>query len=665
MAVVVVFGITKQFGTQVVLQSVSLELRSGETVGLIGANGAGKTTLFRLIAGECQPDLGTITRARGLEIGYLKQEPEVSLTRTLHEEVGSVFADLLQLEQKLHAISEQMAAVSDQVRLKDLMASYDRVNGRFIAAGGHTFETRLNEIVGGLGFTQADHHLPMAVLSGGQKSRTALAKLLLQDRQLLLLDEPTNHLDIDAVRFLEKFLSGHRGGAVIISHDRYLLDRLCDRILEVERGEVSSFPGNYSNYAKTKEVRLLTRQRQFEKDQDFIEKERAFIAKHLAGQRTKEAQGRRTRLKRRMDAGEFVTDAPQTRRSTRLAFGRTETKGGTVLRCDELGMRYGDNVLFTDLTCQVFAGDSFGITGPNGTGKSTLLKIILSEISPYEGTVTLDTGRTVGYYAQEAVELDPERTVLDEIRAHRPELTEERARTMLGSYMFTGQDVFKKLKMLSGGEQSRVRLASLILADPEILILDEPTNHLDIPSCEVLEEALLNFGGTIIVVSHDRYFLDRIVDRLMVIRRGGHAIYNGNYSFYIEQVERQRVAARPRRDRLPFTSRSDVKGEGTCTPRRNRKSKGGAASRKRLGKQADHRKDSKSKTSPHDRLSIEELEKLVIEREVELSLLHERFGDQAVCKDQDALAELQEQADALSAELAELDTAWQERVDAQ
>ncbi len=639
MGVISIRNVTKQFAEQVVLNGVSLELQTGEIAGIVGANGVGKTTLFRLIAGEMEPDTGTVTSSRGLDIGFLKQEPDVLLERTLHDEVGSVFAELLALEDRLRNAGERMAACSDEVELQELMAAYERINAQFIAAGGHVFETKLNEILGGLGFSPADYAQSMAVLSGGQKCRAALAKLLLADKRFLLLDEPTNHLDIDAVRWLEKFLAGHRGGAAIISHDRYLLDRLCNRIVEIDRAGLSAFPGNYSNYVKTRDVRLLTQQRQFEKDSAFIAKEQDFIAKNVVAKRTSVAQGRRKRLERRLEAGEFVTEAPRLQRPPRFSFEKAEGKDVTALRCDELAMRFGDNVLYTDLTFQVPAGIRFGITGPNGTGKTTLLRNIRNEVAPVAGSITLDPKLSIGYYAQEHTDLDPSRSVVDEIRHANPELSEQDARTLLGTFRFTGDDVFKPLGLLSGGEQSRVRLAKLILEAPGLLILDEPTNHLDIPSREVLETALLDFAGTIIVVSHDRYFLDRVVDRLLVLRREQYAVYDGNYSFYIAQVEQARVDTRARE----------------ATPRRQLRSKEGT---KGGGKD-------RSGPSPYDRMSIDEIEALVIEREAGLAAVNERFGDPEVYKDAKTLADLHRQADELRKELAEVDAAWQERVDNQ
>ncbi|MEE9294360.1 MAG: ABC-F family ATP-binding cassette domain-containing protein [Phycisphaerae bacterium] len=633
MAAVTLQDVCRQFGTQVVLQDVSLELQAGQITGLVGDNGSGKTTLLRLINGDLKPDTGTITRERGLEIGFLKQEPEASPHQTLHDEVVSAFAEVLELEDKLHALSEEMAVLHEDPKLPELMESYQRVSARFIAAGGHTFETRVHEILGGLGFAPVDYAKPVSILSGGQKCRAALAKLLLCKGSFLLLDEPTNHLDIDAARWLEKFLAGHKGGAVVISHDRYLLDRVCQRIIEVDRTKVTSYPGNYTNYAETRQLRRLTQQREFDQAAEFIRSETEFIAKHIAGQRTKEAQGRRTRLQRRLKAGELTTEPPGKTRSAKIAFRETIAHTGIVLRADDLCMAFGDNALFKGLTFQVHGGQNFGITGPNGCGKTTLLRTGLGQLAPTSGSITLDPKLRVGYYCQEPVELDPERTAVDEIRTACSGLSELDARSLLARFLFTGDAVFKPLGRLSGGEQSRIRLLKLILDSPDILILDEPTNHLDIRSCEALEDALREFPGTIVVVSHDRYLLDGLVDRLLVMRSDGCTVFEGNYSFYVEQIEKQRKLGKP-------SNRKKTKDRGSI-----------------------RRKP--SSPSLYDRLSIDEIEELVVQHETALAELHDRFGDPSVYKNPEMLQELQEQTEALEQQLAAVDAAWQERVDLQ
>jgi ATP-binding cassette subfamily F protein 3 len=636
-------NITRQFGTQIVLSDVSLELHTGQIVGLVGANGAGKSTLFRIVAGEMKPDLGSVTRSKGLQVGHLPQEPDVMPGRTLHDEVASVFADLFALEEKLHRVSHDLAEAANAAAQAALMAEYDKLHAQFETAGGYAFERRLNEILGGLGFSQADLSLPIAALSGGQKCRAALAKLLLQDAQLLLLDEPTNHLDIDAVRWLEKFLAGHHGGAVIVSHDRYLLDRVAERIVEVENRGVRSYPGNYSNYVKARHVRLLTQERQYEKDREFIDKERDFFARYHAAQRGKEAKGRITRLERRLDAGEFVTERPTQRRGVSFDFDPADSRPATVVEVEGLAKRYGEKQLFTDLMFQVQTGQRFGVTGPNGTGKSTLLKILLGRVKPDGGHARIDPRFDVGYYAQEPEDLGAGTNVLTEILAVRPGMSETRVRSLLGGFLFSGDDVFKPIEKLSGGEQSRVRLLKLILQSPNVLILDEPTNHLDIASREALEEALQSFPGTILAISHDRYFLDRIAQRLLVIRPEGWAVYNGNYSFYIEQIEQQRAAEQ-------VAAKAAAKAEGGR--RAGRRAAGGASKSTQPEGERRFRK-----------LSTARLEELIIEHEERIAETQARFGDEAVYRNPDELARMHERLEALQAELAAIETAWNRRAE--
>ena len=637
MASVVIQSVTKQFGPKVVLEDVSLELRTGETVGLIGSNGAGKTTLFRLITGEEHPDFGTVTRSRGLVVNVLAQEPQLDSDRTLHDEVGSAFDELLKLEHRLGELAQQITDHHDDPRLAEVMADYDRLSARFEAAGGYGFQTRLNEILGGLGFTQDDHKLPVSVLSGGQKCRAALGKLLLQEGRLLLLDEPTNHLDIDATRWLERFLAGHHGGAVIISHDRYLLDRLVTKVIELENRRVTVYPGNYTNYVRVRETRRLAQQREFEKDQAFIAKERAFIAKHISRQRTREARGRRTRLERRLREGEFVLDAPGQKRHTTFRFEPASTKSHQVLRCDDLSKRYGSNLLFADLTLEVFQGDRLGITGPNGTGKTTLLRLVLGQIEPDAGTVEFFEKANAGYYDQEHAGLDRSARLIEAVASARPDLGEQELRNFLGCFLFGAEDVFRPVSTLSGGEQSRMRLAKLMLSSPAVLVLDEPTNHLDIRSREALEDALDSYTGTIIAVSHDRYFLDRIANRLLVMEAGRHGLYLGGYSEYLAQVEEQRQAEQQARD--------------AARPRQ--------AAGRRKGRSGTPRRQG----SPFDSLSIEELESQIIAKEEQVAAIHERFADESIYRNPEAVGRLNLELDAATEELNALNAAWEERLE--
>ncbi len=629
--------ILKEYGSQVVLEDLSLEIRTGERVGLVGANGAGKTTLFRLISGLEAPNRGTVTRTKNLGVGMLSQEPQLDSGRTLHEEVGHAFEPLLKLESQLLDLSHLMAEHHDGPKLSELMAEYDKLHARFEAGGGYGFQTRLNEILGGLGFSQADHQLPISALSGGQKCRAALGKLLLEDQQLLLLDEPTNHLDIAATRWLEKFLVGHHGGSVIISHDRYLLDKLATKIIEVERRRISVYPGNYSNFVKVKALRTLTDQRRYENDKEFIEKERAFIAKHIARQRGKEAKGRRTRLERRIASGEFVLEAPKQKNATRFRFKEVDLRADhSVLVCRGLSKRYDDKVLFGGLNLEVRPQDRLGITGSNGTGKSTLLKIALGQVEQDEGTVQLSSRGQAGYYDQEHADLDRSKNVLETVVESRPDLSETQIRSFLGSFLFTGDDVFKPIGKLSGGEQSRTRLAKLILSEPELLILDEPTNHLDIPSREVLEAALTGYTGTIIVVSHDRYFLDRIATRMLMIEHTGHNLYEGNYSYYVEEAERKREAEELQ------------KQPSSRSPKKKQRPTSSASSKQ---------------DAQFDALTLSQIEGRIVAGEDELAALHERFADESIYRDPEASRELKSQVKSLQDQLGELNAAWEQRID--
>jgi len=630
-------NVDHQYGGQIVLAGVNCTFHSGQIVGLVGPNGAGKTTLLRIIAGLLTPDHGKVARSRDLRIGYLAQEPNLDPQRPLKAEVASVFDHIDAWENELHAASDAIAATQDEARRRQLLQVYDRLHAQIEAAGGYRRDERIGEVLSGLGFSTADLELPVGVLSGGQKCRAALAKLLLADDELLLLDEPTNHLDIDAVRFLERFLGTHRGGAVIVSHDRYLLDRLVERIVEVDRTTVRSYSGNYSNYAATRERDRLTRERQQAKDAELIRRERDFIARHLAGQRTSEAKGRRKRLERRLVEGAFVLEKEPAPAALRMAFDNVERIEGQVLRGEELGKGFGGAALFANLSLTLEAGMFCGITGPNGTGKTTLLRVLCGELAADSGTVSVHARAQVGYFAQQAGTVTDDHTVLDAVLTGHPRLGEQRVRDLLARFGFRGEAVFKTRTQLSGGEQSRLRLLLLLLEAPNVLMLDEPTNHLDISAREALEAALAEYPGTVLAVSHDRYFLDRLVDQLLVLRPNGHALHAGNYTSYIAAQEqaRSQAAARAR----PAAQRAARRPSTAETAKAVRP------------------------TAIYDALSIEEIEERIVAQEERIAELHARFADPEAYRNAETVSALNTALRSLQAELEVLESAWSERAE--
>ncbi len=641
MALVSLRDITKIYGPKVVLEHVTLDVQRGEKVGLIGANGVGKTSIFRLILGEVRPDVGVVTKARNLRVGYLAQEPELEADASLIAEVGAVFDRVRQLETRMHELSEEMARQHDSEELDGIMAAYDQVRARFEAAGGYGYQTRVNEVLGGLGFEPRDYDLPVSALSGGQKCRAALARLLLQDTDLLLLDEPTNHLDIEATNWLEKWLAGYMGSVVIVSHDRYLLDRVVGKIIEVEDRGVATYGCSYSHYAEAKRVRLLQGVREYTKQQTWLKHQQEYIARTKSVKATaKQARGRQWYIDRMERDGKILTKPQAVQKRMRLDFGGAGRGGEMVLRCENASKRYGERVLLNGLDLEVYRGQKVGIMGPNGSGKTTLLKMAMGQVQPDAGQVRLYENLTIGYYDQEHEALDLDAIVVEELAALRPECSEQQVRSYLGSFLFSGDDVFKRIGDLSGGEQSRVLLAMLVWMAPHVLVLDEPTNHLDIPSKEVLEEALRRFEGTVILVSHDRYLLDRVIDRLVLIHGDGRQdVHPGNYSDYVrrqEEAEAKRAAA------------DAQAGAGVQTRRRPRRGQPARASSKR------------SADSIWARKSLHDLEAEIIKTEERIAVLEHSFTDEDVYRDPDRARGLRAEYDRLRADLEAMNRAWED-----
>jgi len=538
MPLLLITHVTKSYGATPVLTDASLALEPGEKVALIGRNGVGKTTLLRLLAGLEAPDEGTRTVSSGAVIGYLPQDPAVDESRTLWDEAVAPFATLAAMERRLAELEAALAAPEvhgDDSRLSGTLEEYGRVRDQFEAQGGFTFEAEVRRVLSGLEFREEQFHQPLASMSGGQRSRAALARILLSAPDLLLLDEPTNHLDLDGQEWLETFLKQFAGAMVLVSHDRFLLDAVTTRTLELEDGRLDEYPGNYSFYIIERAGRRARQQEAFVRQQEEIESLKAYIRKYHAGQKSRQAKSREKRLARIQPIA-----APRTQRTAAIRLEAPRRNPQIVLRLKDVAKRYGDLEVLRGVTLEVERGEKIGLIGPNGAGKTTLLRIIAGSEAPTSGHVEPAPGMRIGYFAQHSEEtLDLGRTVLDEVLGDRP-VTPAQVRTLLGRFLFSGDDVYKKIGELSGGARRRVALATLVLDRPDVLLLDEPTTHLDLSTLEALEGALGAFPGAILFVSHDRYFLDRVGGRLLILEGGGVRSYSGPYHQY-----REALAGRP------------------------------------------------------------------------------------------------------------------------
>ena len=518
----------KSYGTQDILRGVSLQVNPGEHVGLVGRNGAGKTTIFRLVSGEETPDRGDVVRARGVRLGFLAQHVHFEPGSTVHESALAAFGHLQQIEHEMHELEHRMAEAPDD--LETILERYSDLQHQFEREGGFAYAAKAEAILLGLGFERESWSLETEKLSGGQQNRLGLVRLLLAEPDVLLLDEPTNHLDVGGVEWLEEFLQAASSGFVIVSHDRYFLDRCCRRIIDLENGKAASYSGNYSHYLVEREERRESQRRAYDNQQQLIAKTEEFIRRNLAGQKTKQAKSRRTMLEKleRLDA----VRVDQSSGDFRLqAIERT---GNHVLTVNQASIGYPGNVLARDISFILRRGECLGIIGPNGSGKTTFLKTILKQLPALSGEIAWGSKVNIGYYAQQLDDLDDRNEIIMELRRVAPSsATAGELRSFLAKFLFTGDDVYKHVRDLSGGEKGRLALAKLIYSRVNVLVLDEPTNHLDIPSREALEEALDAYQGTIVTISHDRFFLDRVATQILALDGSGNAEhYDGDYTEY-------------------------------------------------------------------------------------------------------------------------------------
>ncbi|BAU41971.1 ABC-F family ATP-binding cassette domain-containing protein [Leptolyngbya sp. O-77] len=534
--------ISKIYPTGEVLKDINWEVKPGDRVGLVGVNGAGKSTQLKIIAGEMEPTTGEIIRPASLHIAYLTQEFEVDPNRTVRDEFWRAFAEVNQIHERLADVQHQMQTASPE-ELDDLIHQLDRLQRKFEAMDGYGLEAKIEKILPEMGFTAEDGDRPVSAFSGGWQMRMSLGKILLQSPDLLLLDEPTNHLDLETIEWLETYLKGLTTPMVIVSHDREFLDRLCTQIVETERGVSTTYLGNYTAYLQQKEEAQMAQLSAYERQQKELEKQQAFVDRFRASAtRSTQAKSREKQLEK-IERIEAPTGSVRT---LQFRFPDAPRSGREVVMIQDLTHTYEDKILFLGANLLIERGDRIAFLGPNGCGKSTLLRLIMGMEQPTDGKVSLGDHNVIpGYFEQNQAEaLDLSKTVMQTIHDEVPDWTNEEVRTLLGRFLFSKDMVFKKVEALSGGEKARLALAKMLLRPVNLMILDEPTNHLDIPAKEMLEEAIQNYDGTLIVVSHDRYFISQVATKIVEVRDGELRLYRGDYHYYLEKVAEERERAK-------------------------------------------------------------------------------------------------------------------------
>ena len=529
-------NVSKTFGVETILENISFSVNEGDKIGIVGVNGTGKTTLFKVITGILPHDRGEIFTSKNCRLGYLEQNTNFYSEKTIYDEVVSVFSDLIGAEEELRSLEHQIASLSDKGalsgdQLKKTMDIYGKKYEEFEKNNGYAYKSEVRGTLKGLGFSDEEMDKPVNVLSGGEKTRVLLAKLLLSKPSLLLLDEPTNHLDADAIEWLEGFLRSYEETIMIISHDRYFLDQSVNRIFEMENKHLTTYNGNYTDYQKQARVNREIRLRQYENQQRDIKKQEESIERLKAYGREKHLKRARSKEKM-LDKVDRLEKPQELRKKARFNFVLRHHSGNDVLKVQGLAKSFDDRKLFEGVDFDLYRGEKVALIGPNGVGKSTLFKIIMGDESQDHGDYKLGQGVDIAYFHQEQKSLNLENTIIDEVWDDNPHMTQTEVRNLLGAFLFEGEDVFKSIRSLSGGERARVAILKLILSRSNLLLLDEPTNHLDIDSKEVLEDALKEYEGTLLTISHDRYFLNTVVDRILVLKPDGVEEYLGNYEYY-------------------------------------------------------------------------------------------------------------------------------------
>jgi ATP-binding cassette, subfamily F, member 3 len=531
--------LTKYFGAELILSNMKLEVQNRDRVALVGRNGAGKSTLLKMISGQMSYDSGEIIRPKGVSIGYLAQDTGLESDLSIWAEMLTVFDELILKEKELRRLENEMSkpdVFENEIAYQKILKDYDELQIQFKEQGGYQFEADIRSVLHGLQFADYDVSTIISTLSGGQKTRLALGKLLLKKPDILILDEPTNHLDIDTLSWLEQYLQGYQGAVLIVSHDRYFLDKVVNQVYEISRHSIKKYHGNYSSYLEKKAEDFERELKQYEKQQSEIEKLQDFVQKNITrASTTKRAQSRRKQLEK-MD----VLDRPQgDEKSASFTFEIERQSGNEVLNINQLSIGYDGDPVSRNISMRLTRGDSIALVGPNGVGKTTLLKTVIGKLAPLDGDFRFGTNVQVSYYDQEQANLKSNKRVLNELWDEHPLKPEKDIRTILGNFLFSGDDVLKTVSTLSGGEKARLALAKMMMEKGNLLILDEPTNHLDLDSKIVLENALIDYPGTILFVSHDRYFINRIATKVIELSKDGSEEFLGDYDYFLEKKQEQ------------------------------------------------------------------------------------------------------------------------------
>lgn len=633
MTVLTLSGVSKAFGVNVILEDIDLTLQDGQRMGLVGVNGSGKSTLLKVICGEEQPDSGTVSIVKGWKVGYLTQQADILSDNTCYQEMERAMEPVKRMEERLRELEEEMAqAHQDPDEFERISRQYDLTLQRFEHAGGYEWRSRIRGVLSGLGFTQAQQEQNASQLSGGERTRLCLARMLLVAPDLLLLDEPTNHLDLEATAWLESALKKYEGAVIVISHDRYFLDEVCDCMAELSGHHLKQYTGNYTEFSRKRAADRERQEKEYELQQAEIARQKAIIARYRMYNREKSirAAASREKVLERME----LVERPTQEQTVHFRFTARRRTGDDVLMTEELSKAFDGRQLFEHVAMHIRAGERVALIGPNGVGKSTLLKIVVKQLQPDTGYVRYGANLDIGYYDQHQENLHMDKQVIDEIWDDYPYMEPDQVRGALALFLLTGDEVFQPVSTLSGGERGRLALTKLMLRRDNFLIFDEPTNHLDMDSREVLEQALKDFTGTLLFVSHDRYFINRLATRVLELSEHGVKEYQGNYDDYVEK--KRKLELGEDEEQTQGRTRTEIYKE----------------QRKQRIAQSELRQL---------RARVQDLEKLIAAKEDEISAIEERMGDPAVYQQADGAAQLNRDYERAKGELEALYDEWSEK----